>query len=116
MKRIFKYFAVSLIFLTASIDFAQQNTTPQVIHSRVRDLVKKMALTPISTVDTSTHLRLAIALPLRNQAALANLLEQIYDPTSPNYRHYLTVAQFTSQFGPTEQDYQSVIAFARQMA
>ena len=39
--------------------------------------------------------------------------EQLYDPTSPNYHHYLTPDQFTEQFGPTQQDYQAVIAFAQ---
>ena len=31
----------------------------------------------------------------------------------PNYHHYLTPEQFTERFGPTEQDYQAVIAFAK---
>ena len=54
-------------------------------------------------------MKLAIGLPLRNQEALTNLLQQLYDPSSPNYRHYLTPEEFTAQFGPTEQDYQKVI-------
>ena len=58
-------------------------------------------------------MNLAIGLPLRNQEALTNLLQQIYDPASPNFHHYLTPEEFTAQFGPTEQDYQAVIDFAR---
>src|SRR5208283_119695 len=58
------------------------------------------------------ELRLAIGLPLRNQEGLTNLLQRIYDPTSPDYHHYLTPAQFAETFGPTEQDYRSVTAFA----
>ena len=42
-----------------------------------------------------------------------SLLQQIYDPASPHYRHYLTPEQFTEEFGPSEQDYQAVIAFAK---
>ena len=41
------------------------------------------------------------------------MIEEIYDPASPNYRHYLTPEQFTEQFGPTEEDYQTVLAFAK---
>jgi uncharacterized repeat protein (TIGR01451 family) len=63
---------------------------------------------------TTNDLHLAIGLPLRNQAALTNLLQQVYDPSSPNYHKFLTPAEFTAQFGPTEQDYQAVIAFAQQ--
>jgi uncharacterized repeat protein (TIGR01451 family) len=41
------------------------------------------------------------------------LLQDIYDPSSPNFRHYLTTAQFTDQFGPTDDDYQAVVSFAK---
>ncbi len=58
-------------------------------------------------------MKLAIGLPLRNENALDDLLGQIYDPTSPNYRHYLTRDQFTTQFGPTETDYETVENFFR---
>jgi len=70
-------------------------------------------LKPIGPLDKTQELNLAISLPLRNQAGLTQLLQQISDPTSPNYRHYLTPAQFTAQFGPTQSDYQAVIAFAK---
>jgi subtilase family serine protease len=51
-------------------------------------------------------------LPLRNRDGLTNLLRQISDPASPNYRNYLTRQQFTERFGPTEADAQAVRAFA----
>ena len=56
---------------------------------------------------------LAIGLPLRNQTALDKFLAAVSDPTSPQYHHYLTPAQFTEQFGPTEQDYETVVRFAQ---
>jgi hypothetical protein len=70
-------------------------------------------LAPVGRPANGTRLSLAIALPLRNQAALSNLLGQIYNPASPEYHHYLTPEQFTERFGPTEADYQSVVTFAR---
>ena len=63
--------------------------------------------------DTN-RLSLAIGLPLRDAKGLDAFLAQVYDPASPNYRHYLTVDQFTANYGPTEQDYAAVAAFARQ--
>ncbi len=53
-----------------------------------------------------------MGLPLRNKEALTNLLHELYDPASPNYRQFLTPEQFAEQFGPSEADYQAVIAFA----
>jgi Predicted protease len=61
----------------------------------------------------TNRLNLAIGLPLRNEEALDNLLQQIYDPASPNFRQYLTPEQFTEKFGPTEQDYQALAVFMK---
>jgi uncharacterized repeat protein (TIGR01451 family) len=58
-------------------------------------------------------MQIAIGLPLRNRDALSNLIQQVSDPASPSYGHYLTPAQFTELFGPTEKDYQAVIDFAQ---
>ena len=58
-------------------------------------------------------MHLSIVLPLRNQAALTSLLSRLYDPSSPDYHQFLTTAQFADQFGPTQQDYQAVVAFAQ---
>jgi xanthomonalisin len=48
---------------------------------------------------------------MRNQAQLDSLLQRIYDPKSPLYRHYLSVAEFTDRFGPTASDYSTAVKF-----
>ncbi len=60
-----------------------------------------------------TQLHLAIGLPLRNQEAMNYLLKTLYDPKSPNYRHFLKPEKFTEMFGPTQQDYQAVVNFVK---
>ncbi len=55
----------------------------------------------------------SLVLPLRNQAALMTLLKSVYDPSSPDYRHFLSVSDFVGRFGPTVEDYQAAVAFAR---
>jgi uncharacterized repeat protein (TIGR03803 family) len=59
------------------------------------------------------RLNLDIGLPLRNRDALANLLQQLYDPASTNFHRFLTPQEFAQQFSPTEADYQAVISFAK---
>jgi subtilase family serine protease len=59
-------------------------------------------------------MNLVITLPLRNQDELDQFLKDVYDPTSPNYRQFLTVDEFTERFGPTQADYDAVINFAKQ--
>jgi len=83
----------------------------QFLHGHIPETVSH--LQPISRFPGTNRLSLAIGLPLRNQQALDELLRQIYDPASPNFRQYLTPEQFTEQFGPTEQDYQAVIDFTK---
>ncbi len=63
-------------------------------------------------LPATQSLRLALVLPLRNQPELDDLLQTLYDPSSPSYRQFLTVEEFASRFGPTQEDYDSVIRFA----
>ena len=65
----------------------------------------------VAAPDPSSRLRLAIALPMRNQAELKHLFDDIYDPSSRNYHRYLSVAQFTERFGPTKADYAKALRF-----
>ncbi|HTV43088.1 MAG TPA: protease pro-enzyme activation domain-containing protein [Candidatus Sulfotelmatobacter sp.] len=69
-------------------------------------------LLPVGSLPASQELQLAIGLPLRNQDALTNLLEQLYDPANVRFHRWLTPEQFTEQFGPAQADYAKVIDFA----
>ena len=102
--------ATAFLLFTISLE-AQQ--TLQVLHSHVRAAVASGQAAPVGLLPPTRRMNLAIILPLRNQTELASLLDRLYDPSSPDYRHFLTVAQFTEQFGPTVQDYQAVVDFAR---
>ncbi len=82
----------------------------QVLHGLVPPVTKE--LTSVGRLDESKQLSLAIALPLRNRDGLSKFLKEVSDPTSPNFRHYLTPAQFTEKYGPTKEDYEAVIRFA----
>jgi kumamolisin len=44
---------------------------------------------------------------------LDSFLKEVYDPASPSYRHFLTVAEFTERFGPTQEDYDAVVRYAK---
>src|ERR1700733_8654269 len=91
--------------------FAQQPL--QVLHHHVRPAVSDGRAALLSPLAADQQLHISIVLPLRNQTALTSLLSRLYDPKDPDYRHFLTVGQFTQQFGPTADDYQAVVAFAR---
>jgi Pro-kumamolisin, activation domain/Viral BACON domain/Subtilase family len=111
-QKIFFAAGLAAVFLSGMICFpAAAQTVRQTFHLHVLD--EAAHLQPVGQPLASKQLNLAISLPLRNRAALDELIRQIYDPTSTNYHRYLTPQQFTERFGPTDADYQKVIAFAR---
>jgi subtilase family serine protease len=67
----------------------------------------------MSTVGLQQRLKLAIQLPLRNQAELTRLLHELYDPKSPNFHKYMSVSGFTERFGATARDYNTVVAWVK---
>src|SRR5436189_3585233 len=66
---------------------APQASQSQVFKGHVPKITKK--LSPQGRLDGNQHIDLAIGLPLRNREQLTNLLEDIYNPSSPNFRHFL---------------------------
>lgn len=83
------------------------------LHGHVPSAISRFGLQPIGNVATNSTLDLALSLSLHNQKGLADLINQVYDPSSPNYRHFLTPDQFNTQFGPSAQDYQMAMNFAK---
>ena len=87
--------------------------TPSVrdrIEGQMPSVVKN--LQPTGRLSSTNRLRLSIHLALRHPDALTNFLSQLYAPGSAGYRHYLTPDEFDSRFGPTEEDYEAVAAWA----
>ncbi len=113
MKNLILKYVVIATFLFLPVATYAAKPSRQIVPDRISRLVKNMGLNPIGKMDSTTILHLSIGLPLRNLQGLHNLIQQLYDPTSPNYRHFLTPHQFTDEFGPTKQDYQGLVAFAR---
>ncbi len=101
----------ALVAAVACVALTGRAAERQTLKGHVPAVVSQLA--PEGRLPAGQRLHLAIALPLRNTDALAVLLRQLYDPASPNYRHFLTPAQFTAQFGPAGQDYEAVAAFAQ---
>jgi len=62
-------------------------------------------------LDPATHMRMQVVLPMRNKGDLGELARAVSDPSSPLYRHYLSVADFTRRFGPTTSDYATAQKF-----
>lgn len=64
--------------------------------------------------SSSRILQMSMGLTLQNRSQLDTLLSQQYNPASPNYHQFLTVAQFTQQFSPSPAQQQQVIDYLTQ--
>jgi subtilase family serine protease len=103
-------FAGALLWSALAV---QGQQTLQVLHGHVRPAVSGGQAAAVGSLPRAQRMNLAIMLPLRNQAEMTSLLGRLYDPTSPDYHHFLSVEEFTAQFGPTAEDYKAVADFAQ---
>jgi kumamolisin len=65
-----------------------------------------------ASVPPTQILELSLSLPVRDAPGLRTLVRDLYNPASPLFRQYLSVADFTARFGPTQADADAVAAFA----
>jgi kumamolisin len=112
---------ITVNFRTASIlsaaiaaTLAAANAQAGAVMTRhMRAEVSQGAAQPNAQMAANQNMSLDIVLPLSNPAGLQSFLADIYNPASANFHHFLTVSEFTAKFGPTQQDYDSVVAFAK---
>lgn len=102
--------SMATVFFSSMATYGQ-TVARQTLPNHVPRAIARFHLQPLHDLPESNRLHLAISLPLRNEPGLDQLLQQLYDPASAHYHQYLTPEEFTAQFGPTEQSYNTVIHF-----
>ena len=105
-------FACAAAVLSFNLSLHAQQSL-QVLHNHVRPAITRGEAVPLALVPTNQKLNLAITLPLRNQTELNSFLERLYDPTSAEFHQFLSVDQFTEAYGPSIDDYNAVVSFAK---
>jgi len=93
-------------------------TAPNAVRPRLSGHVPAAAIAHsrlLGRVASAQTVSLALTLPLRNQADLTDLLARLSTPGDPQYGHFLTPAEFTARFGPTESDYAAVTAATKKL-
>jgi len=86
----------------------------QVYTHHVRDVVSSNTAQLVGSLPASKLMSLDVVLPVRDQAGLDNFLAQVSNPMSLNYHNYLTPTEFTARFGPTQNDYDTVVQYLKQ--
>jgi len=67
--------------------------------------------TPGADADPFT---LTVALRRTDQVGFDHYLQEVYDPHSPEFRHFLSQGEITERFGPTPEAYEDVLAYLQQ--
>jgi subtilase family serine protease len=111
MTRTIGRFLLATAALLSSASIAAQAQNLMTHH--VREAVRNGQAQAVGRLPASQTMQLDIVLPIRDQAGLEAFLSEVYDPTSFSYRRFLTPAEFTARFGPTQQDYDAVLNFAK---
>jgi subtilase family serine protease len=98
--------ALAIAFGAAATANAAQVYTHHVrdvVHGNVAQQVRSLAATKLMSLD--------VVLPVRDEAGLDTFVAEVTDPDSANYQHYLTPQEFTARFGPTQNDYDTVVQY-----
>jgi len=101
---------LAVVALVSSVCLAQSTLMTR----HTRDEVTSHIAPLVGHLSSAQKLDLVLVLQHRNQSELDQFLKDVNDPSSPVYRHFLTVEQFTEKYGPSLEDYESVKAWARQ--
>ncbi len=112
MTRRFSTSLLTLVVLVSAVSIVCLAQPQSLLTHHVREATLNGQAQYVGPLPATQSMRLVVALPIRNQAALDNFLKEVYDPSSGSYRQFLTVEQFTARFGPSQQDYDEVIRFA----
>ncbi len=103
----------SLFTLAASVSIVLIAPAQNLMTHHVRDAVARGEAREVGRLPLSQVLQLDLVLPVRNPAGLKVFLADVYNPSSSNYHHFLTPAEFTARFGPTARQYFEAVEFAR---
>lgn len=68
----------------------------------------------VSPLEASKPVHVEVSLNLRNVDELEAFLRAVNDPSSPQYHHFLTPAQFKARYAPSDADVAQVTAHLRQ--
>ena len=101
-------FAVALVSIVTLDSQAQYMST-----HHVREVVRNNEAQPLGRLPANQVMQLDVVLQLSDPEGLNAFLEALYDPNSGIYHQYLTPAEFTVRFGPSQADYDAVVNYMK---
>jgi subtilase family serine protease len=107
-------FCLLLLSVASFVSIGSMLSRAETLLTRhVREVTLNGTAKPIGHLPAAQIMRLDVVLPLRDRVGLQAFLADLYSSTVPNHTHFLTPAEFTEKFGPTQHDYDAVIHYVR---
>jgi subtilase family serine protease len=106
-------FLLTLAAIVSGVSLVCQAATQPFMTRHTREAVVSGEAKSVGRLPATQIIHFDVMLALRHQPELENFLQELYDPSSASYRHFLTVEEFTARFGPSQDDYDTAIAFAK---
>src|SRR5580658_6185758 len=101
---------LAIVFLAHTLVQAE----PQPLLTRhVRDVVANGQAPLVGQLPATQSIHFDMILALRDREGLQNFVREVNDPTSPSYHQFLTPQEFTARFGPSQEDWDALVAFAK---
>src|SRR5262249_1060467 len=110
VNRRISVFLLAIASLVSIGSISSQAESVMTRHVRQATLTGQARL--VGHLPATQVLQLDVVLPIRDQAGLDSFLAELYSSSVPNFRHFLTPAEFTEKFGPTQSDYNAVVQYA----
>ena len=112
MIRRLSVFLIAVVAMVLFVNLVCQAQPQSLLTRHVREVVVNGQTPSVGRLPATQSMHFDIVLALRHQPELDNFLQELYDPSSPSYRHFVTVQEFTARFGPSQEDYEALIRFA----
>ncbi|MFZ0887599.1 MAG: S53 family peptidase [Candidatus Binataceae bacterium] len=106
-----KHFPGFAIFVAICLGLGVASAQTVELGGHVSDAVESLNASHLAPSAQTLHL--SVILALRNQAALDKLLDDLHNPASPEYEHWLTPEQFNARFGPAQDDFDEVVGWLK---
>jgi subtilase family serine protease len=111
-KLIFPLLTIAALIPVMNVATQAEKQAPLTRH--VREATLNGTARPIGALPANQILQIDVVLNLRDRTGLQNLLAEQYDPQSPGFHQWITPQEFTERFGPSQLEYDAVLAFAKQ--
>ena len=67
----------------------------------------------VGQLPATQSIHFDVVLALRDRAGLQSFVQDVNDPTSRSYHQFLTPQEVTARFGPSQEDWDALVAFAK---